>query len=272
MARFHPRLFDMHSVTRPSLLLSAIMVLSAVLGWHAPLAANPVAITHQVYIASEELNVVVGADAAVIDGRFRFKSAVEKGGMGENADVSITVPVWIPAKASQGDATVGPFLKAMESGNYARLEGPMRQAWADAVGMTFTIGNREMPVRFLSISNPTSRSERKFTPVAEQHEGWLLASAQVEFPPALLRGSPEIRIRYRQPLRKTKAGAEFLYLPQFYHQPEGSTTKDLERFAMKLQAQQGVSLAMGGIIIPSGHSARLPLAHHQPIKLLVTTP
>ncbi|RBP44440.1 hypothetical protein DES53_104260 [Roseimicrobium gellanilyticum] len=249
------------------------MVLSAALSLRAPLTANPIAITHDVYIASEALHVKVDAEAAHIDGSFRFKSALKKGDFGEDSDVFISIPVWIPAKASQGDATVASLLKTLESADdHYKLEGPLRQAWSEAIGLKLTIGNRDVPIGNLRVSNPMSRSKRKYTSAAWRHEGWILSFADVGFSPALLRGSPEVHIRYRQPLRKTKAGAEFLYLPEFHDLPEGSTTKDLEKFAMKLQAQQGVSLAMGGVIIPAGHSARLPLSHQQPIKLLVTTP
>jgi hypothetical protein len=235
-----------------------------------PAIANPIAITHDVYIASEALNVEVQAEAAYINGSFRFKSALKKGAFGENSDVSITIPVWIPAKASQGDTTVRRLLDVIKPGGYYQIEGPLVSAWESAVGLKFTIGRRPVPIRGLRITDPMARENRKYSPAAWLHEGWILAFADVDFSPTLLRGTPEIRIRYRQPLRKTKAGAEFLYLPEFHNLPEGTTTSDLERYAMKLQAGEGGPLTTGGIVIPSGHSARLPLAHHQPIKLMVT--
>ena len=257
--------------SRSHLLLCALMILSA-LSVHAPLFANPIAITHAVYIASEALTVEVGAEAAYIDGSFRFKSALKKGDLGEDSEVAITVPVWIPAKASQADATVERLLEVIKSGDSYKLEGSVAASWESAVGLKFTIGGRPVPIYGLSISNPMARANRKYSPVAWQHEGWLLALARVGFRPELLRGSPEIRIRYRQPLRNTNSGAEFLYLPEFHHLPDGITTSNLEKYAMKLQAREGVSLSMGGVLIPTGHSARLPLSHHQPIKVLVTTP
>ncbi|QIF03610.1 hypothetical protein [Roseimicrobium sp. ORNL1] len=270
MARNLPRLFDMHLVTRPSLLLSALMVLSAVLGGHTPLAAN-IAPTHRVYISSEELEVTVGADAATIDGKFRFKPV--EGDLHESSSAGAGIPVWIPAKATQGDAGLVSLVKDLAPGDMHKLEGPLLKAWNETIGLKFIVGKQEVPVSVLRIFHPTSRFERKDTSKEwYQHEGWILAFAIVYCPPPLMHGSSEVRLRYRQPLRKTRAGAEFLYLPQFFHQPKGATTKDLDRFAMKLQAQQGVSLSMGGVVIPAGHSARLPLIDHQPIKVLVTTP
>ncbi|QIF03611.1 hypothetical protein [Roseimicrobium sp. ORNL1] len=269
MARFQPRLFDMHSVTRPSLLLSAMMVLSAVFGGHTPLAAN-IAPTHKVYISSEELAVTVGADAATIDGQFRFKPA--ENDLHERSRAGAIIPVWIPVKATRGDTSLASLLKVQDDYSIHKLEGPLLDAWQETIGLKFIVGNREVPVNWLRIIRPTTRAERKDTPKEWQHEGWFLVLATIYCPPPLMHGSCEVRLRYRQPLRKTRAGAEFLYLPQFFHQPKGATTKDLDRFAMKLQAQQGVSLSMGGVVVPAGHSARLPLIDHQPIKVLVTTP
>ncbi|QIF03612.1 hypothetical protein [Roseimicrobium sp. ORNL1] len=257
--------------SRSHLLVCASMLLSA-LSAHTPLSANPIAITHAVYIASEALTVEVGAEAAYIDGSFRFKSALKKGDFGEDSDIRITIPVWIPAKAPQGDTTVRSLLEVIELGESNKIEGPLASAWESAVGLKFTVAGRSIPIEVLRITDPMARKNRKYSPAARQHEGWILAFADVYFPPALLRGTPEIRIRYRQPLRKTKAGAEFLYLPEFGNLPKGATTTDLEKYAMKLQTKDGGTLAAGGVVIPSGHSARLPLAHHQPIKLLVTTP
>jgi hypothetical protein len=243
------------------------MILSA-LSVHAPLAANS-GPTHKVYISSEELAVTVGADAATVDGQFQFKSAR---GAGAKSSTFVAIPVWIPSKAVQGDTSLASILKRQDNNSFHKLEGPLLKAWEETIGLKFTVGDREVPVDMLRIVRPWLFTTSEGTPKAWLHDGWTLALAMIYCPAPLMQGSSEARLRYRQPLRKTRAGAEFLYLPQFYYQPQGATTTDLERFAMKLQAQQGVSLSIGGALLPAGHAATLPLIHHQPIKVLVTTP
>ena len=243
------------------------MILST-LSVHAPLSANS-GPTHKVYISSQELAVTVGTDAATVDGQFQFKSAR---GSGAKSSTFVAIPVWIPIKAAQGNTSLASMVKVQDNNSFHKLEGPLLQAWEETIGLTFTVGNREVPVDMLRIVRPWSFTPSVGTPKAWLHEGWILALAMIYCPPPLMQGSSEARLHYRQPLRKTRAGAEFLYLPQFYYQPEGSTTTDLEKFAMKVQAQQGVSLSIGGVPLPAGQSATIPLIHHQPIKVLVTAP
>ncbi|QIF03609.1 hypothetical protein [Roseimicrobium sp. ORNL1] len=243
------------------------MILS-VLSAHAPLAANS-APTHKVYISSEELAVTVGADAATVEGQFQFKSAR---GSGAKSSTFVAIPVWIPFKAAQGNTSLVSMVKVQDNNSFHKLEGPLLKAWDETIGLKFTVGNQEVPVGMLRIVRPWSFTKSEGTPKAWLHDGWILALAMIYCPPPLMQGSSEARLRYRQPLRKTRGGAEFLYLPQFYYQPEGTTTTDLEKFAMKVQAQQGLSLSIGGALLPAGQSATLPLIHHQAIKVLVTAP
>jgi hypothetical protein len=235
-------------------------------------AANPVIMTHPAYITSEELNVSLGADAALIDGRFRFQPDDKKGMPWEGTGVRVTIPIWIPAKSSQGDQTVAPLLDVISKGGLNQRDSAALNAWNSAIAFKFTIGNREVPVSEYSVYAPTTRYARKMIPDHWLHDGWIVVCVSVDFPPKLLRGSPEVRIRYRQPLRKTKAGSEFVYVPEFDDMPKNLNTKDLKQYAMILKPDTGVSAWLGSIPIPSGHSARLPLSHHQAIKVTVSVP
>lgn len=271
MACFHPRLFDMYSVTRPSLLLSAMMVLSAALGGHIPLAANPLVITHPAYIASEELTVTLTTDAAQIDGKFRFKSAAAKGSPEENASVRLMVPIWIPRKASQGDATVATMLDTFSLSSLNRMEGRTQEVWDSTIAFKLTISGKEIPVERFSIFDPASKNDWERLPAPLLHKDFLVLCAWLDFSPKLLQGSPEVHIKYRQPLRKGRSGSEFFYVPEFDDMPKEVTTADLKRYAMVLNSKTD-SVWLGDVKMLAGQTARLPLSHHQPIKVLVTPP
>lgn len=234
--------------------------------------ANPLMMTHPAYIASEELNVILTADAALIDGKFRFQPDNNKDTPGGRSPVRVMIPLWFPAKSSQVDQTTAPLLDAVARGDLHENPGRFRDAWKNATGFKFTIANREVSVSDFSVYAPTTRHARKSMPPYWQHDGWIVICASVYFSPEQLHGLPEVRIRYRQPLRKTKAGAEFLYVPEFHYMPEGANTANLQRYAMALKSDTGVSASLGSVPIPSGHSARLPLSHHQAIKVMVSVP
>jgi hypothetical protein len=248
-----------------------MMVLSAVLGWHTPLVANPVVITHQVYIASEELTVNLTSDAALIDGKFHFISAAKKGSPGEDASVRLMVPIWIPRKASQGDATVATMLDTFSVSRLNLMEGRVREVWDSTIAFKLTIGGKEVPVERFSIFDPASKNDWERLPAPLLHKDFLVLCAWLDFSPKVLQGSPEVHITYRQPLRKVKAAAEFIYVPEFHHMPEEVTTADLKRYAMVLNSKTD-SVWFGDVKMQPGQTARLPLSHHQPIKLLVTSP
>lgn len=250
--------------------LVAVAVLACISAIHH-VGANPLVITHPAHITSEELKVVLDADAAVIDGAFRFQSTAQKGSPGEEADVRLMIPIWIPRKATQGDASVASMLDTFAKSSLNYVEGPVREVWNSAIAFKFTIGGREIPITTFSVFDPTSKHDRERLPDEFMHGDFLVICAWVDFPPKLLRGSPEVRLQYRQPLLKTKSGAEFLYVPVFQDTPKGFSTSDLKQYAMVLQSKTS-AVWLGDVKMSPGHSARLPLSHYQPIKVLVAAP
>lgn len=227
--------------------------------------ANPIVMTHPIFIASERLTVTMGADAAQIEGRFHFQSAAKPNDFGRDSDVRFEIPIWIPADAKHGDASISNFYKSFSTNQHNTLDETNRDAWNAAINLSFTVGKKTIPVSSFSTFDCSSKRAKMSIPDEWLRDGYSCILATVYFPSALLRRDPEVTITYRQPLRKTRNASEFYYVPDFDNLPEGIKTSSLDQYSMIMKNVAESRISLGTVLIPSGYSAILPLRHHEAI-------
>lgn len=231
---------------------------------------NPLIITHPAYISSERLEVKVLGDVAEIDGRFHFRSTVQKGSPEATVHVPFLISIWVPSDPDNADPATAALLRFCEPESEHRLKDDSRAAWDAAIGLKVTVGKRPVEIESFSVSDMRSKKDRESLPSEWRRKGFYRLSALLHFKPDWLREDPEIRVQYRQGLCRTRAGNLFHYVPFFFRLPETHTTRDLDKYAMHLTNASSTPATLGSISIPSGYSAILPLAHYVPISITLT--
>lgn len=247
-------------MTRIFALLFLVLASSAGMG-------NPLIETHPAYISSEKLNVTLHSEFAEIDGRFHFRSTAKKNDPAAEAHVHFTVLIWVPSDPKQADDITGSLLRSFLVDKLNWLKDDNRAAWDAAVGLKVSVGERPLEIETYGVLNPRSKGDREMVPRPWIRDGYYLITARVDFQPDWLAENPEIRVQYRQGLRRYSSGKEFHYVPVFLHLPKDQTTEDLSRYAMHLVNSANMPASLGTSKIPTGYSAILPLAHHEAITV-----
>lgn len=220
-------------------------------------------------MSAERLEVKMVEGAAEIDGRFHFRSLAVKGHMGESSDVGFAVPIWVPSEAKYADARTAALLRTCSVSELNWLKGEKQAAWDDAVGLKINVGKHALKIDAYAVWDPRGDKNKPYVENAWLRKGYYCLLVRVHFRPEWLAGNPEIRVRYRQGLRLTRAGGEFHYVPTFEPMPPTQTTQDLDRYAMHVLNTTAWPISLGTVSLPSGSRAVLPLAHHVPVELVV---
>jgi hypothetical protein len=227
--------------------------------------------THPAYMSSERLEVKVIGDAAEIDGRFHFRSTATKGNPSATANVYFEVPIWVPCDPKDADAATVALLHSCSVSSLNWLKDDNRAAWDSAIGLKITVGKRVLKIDTFAVFDPRSKEDRKRLPDQWFRKGFYCITASVDFQPDWLAADPEIRVQYRQGLRRTSNGKEFHYVPVFWHLPIDRTTCDLSQYAMHFLNGSDLTATLGTVRVPAGYSLILPLAHHEPITIALKT-
>jgi hypothetical protein len=228
---------------------------------------NPLILTHPAYMSSERLAVKVRDDAAEIDGRFHFRSlaASLKQHPGVGSEVGLSVSIWVPRDPKEADTATAALLRQCEDDSHDLLNDENRALWDAAIGLKITVGRRPVKIERFSIGKPDWLGRRAPPRDPWSRKGFCCITVTAYFPPAWLAGDPEIRVQYRQGLRRTGHRSEFHYVPEFWQMPKDRTTRDLSQYAMHLSNGSSQNGSLGSASVPAGYSLVLPLAHHQPI-------
>ncbi len=231
--------------------------------------ANPIAVSHPVHIASEHLDVVVGTDFASISGVFRFRSEATKGGFASSEPISMDIPIWIPGDAGESPAGMQSFWKSFKIGqSYLAAELPI-ESWNECIGLKVLVGKKPVAISSVTFTDSKSRAARKSQPLMLP-TGFCCVMVRLSFPATVIGGDTTVSVQYKQALRQSREGAEFYYLPLFWHLPNNRDTSDRSVYALDVRPGQGVRLSLGGFSIPQGHSAQLPLGHQEAIHIHAT--
>ena len=228
------------------------------------LCANPLVPMHPVFIASESLVVTVGPTAARIEGNFHFRSSPAIPQVLRDGDVYLDVPIWIPSRKSGGDETMHAFYQTFTSQN-STITPANQRVFDDAFDFQLTIGNKPQAINGFALSDTSNRKMRSQYRSTWLRDGYEIVYVFITFRPEVLKNDPEFRISYRQPLRLTRSGGEFFYVPNFEHMPAGRDTLDLAKYSMRLSAKNSNGLSFGTLRIRPGASSILPLFHDEPI-------
>ena len=230
---------------------------------------NPLIMTHPAYMSSERLEVKLLGDVAEIDGRFHFHSTARPGDPSATANVYFEVPIWVPCDPKNADAATAALLHSCTVSSLNSLTDDNRAAWDSAIGLKITVGKRPLTVDTFAVFDPRSKQDRNRLSAEWFRKGFYCITARVDFQPLWLAADPEIRVQYRQGLRRTSAGSEFHYVPVFWQMPKDQTTRDLSQYAMHFLNASGMTATLGTAAIPAGYSSVLPLAHHEPISIIL---
>ena len=230
-------------------------------------SGNPIILTHPAYMSSERLEVKLLGDSAEVDGKFHFRSTAKKGEPSATASVYFEVPIWVPCDPKQADAATAELLRSCSVSSLNSLQDNNRAAWDAAIGLRINVGKRPLKIETFSVFDPREKEDQKRLPTEWFRKGYYCITARVEFQPAWLTGDPEIRVQYRQGLCRTSGGSEFHYVPVFWQMPKERTTQDLSQYGMHLLNRSGRKASLGTVILPTGYSSVLPLAHHEPITI-----
>lgn len=228
---------------------------------------NPIIITHPCYMSSEHLEVKLLGDVAEIDGRFHFRSTAKKNDPSAAASVYFQVPIWVPCDPGHADDATAALLRSCAVSSLNWLNDDNRAAWDSAVGLKITVGKRPLKIDTFAVFDPRSKEDQKRLPAEWLRKGFYCITARVDFQPEWLSSNPEIRVQYRQGLRRTSDGCEFYYVPEFWQMPADQTTRDLNKYAMHLWNGSGTGATLGTVRLPVGYSAILPLSHHEPVTI-----
>lgn len=253
--------------------MRSILTLGAILCGVATseVSANPLVMSHPVYISSERMTVTVDRLAARFEGRFTFRSA-----LGQNAREEIRkepmllqVPIWFPANAVDGDETTRAFWMTFKRDRLNWVNAENRLILDRAIGLRVLVGAEEIPYRTFAVFETSPEQDR--IPREWQQPGLSCVLFSLDIPSNRLQSDPKVTITYRQPLLAKGDVAEFFYLPLFWHLPQGTGTDDQERYSFCLQARPKCLIRIqtsDGQVRPT-RSVALPLSHNVPIRATV---
>ena len=233
--------------------------------------ANPLVLSHPVYISSERLTVTVDRSEARFEGKFTFRSA-----LGPNADeklrkspISLQVPIWFPAKAVDGDETTRSFWITFQKDRLNWLNAENRLILDRAIGLRVLVDAEEIPYRTFAVFETGPGQDR--IPREWQQPGLSCVLFSLDLPSNRLQSDPKFTITYRQPLLAKGTVAEFFYLPLFWHLPQGTETDDQERYSFRLQAKPDCLIRIQNSDAPVRpmRSVALPLSHNVAIRATV---
>lgn len=248
-------------------MLSRILAVALLVCAFDSSSANPLIATHPVYMSAERLDVKLLRDSAEMDGRFHFRSTATQGDPGVKANVVLSVPIWVPRDLSEADSATASLLLAAKVSSNNELKDNLQAAWASAIGLRIYVGEQPLKITDFSLFDPRSKLDQKRLPPEWFHQDYYCILVKAEFQPELLAADPEIRVLYRQGLRRTSAGPEFHYLPMFRNMPKDHTTRELQRYCMYLVNDSGLAAKLGAATVRDGYSLILPLAHYEPIGI-----
>lgn len=250
--------------------MRAFLTFAALFCAVAMAAANPVFITHPVYIAGERLSVALTPEFATVEGHFRLRSTARKGTMEGGADVSMKLPLWIPRQAKAMPAACAGFFHSFHPHEVYNGDALRSPVWTDCLRLSVSAGRRDIPVSMAMLHDSGGRKSRRYLHPAWLPEGYACVLLTLDFTPSTVGGITDLIIRYRQPLRQGKGYSEFYYLPVFSGLPARVDTNDREKYSLELSTGQGARVDFGGLKIRPGQTASLPLSHEQPFTARVT--
>jgi len=234
--------------------------------------ANPIAIGHPAYIASESLVVKIGSDSTHIEGFFEFQSLSNARNHLAEANLELSLPIWIPNDPKKTDPATAKLLGRIKAGTTLGADIVREAYWTDAIDATLTADNRAVPIASLAVL-PDKRSKGEYPPPAYMiPAGYHCLNVIFSIPPPKPGAKVLITIRYKQPLLSTRKGREFYYVPVFDMLPNGSDTKDLERYSMTLQNASTGKLAFSGYTVLPGFQSKLPLVDGNAIRINLVNP
>lgn len=228
------------------------------------LYANPLIPMHPVFISSERLVVSVGPTASRIQGTFHFRSSPDIPEAHLDGDVYLEVPIWVPSRKSGGDETIKAFHRTFTSRN-TQITPANKKVFDDAFDFQVNIGKLHHAINGFALSDTSNRKMRHQYPPAWLRDGYEIVYVFITFRPEKLENDPEFRISYRQPLRLTRSGGEFFYVPNFENMPTSRNTLELDKYSMRVSANNSNGLSFGTLRLLPGASSVLPLFHHEPI-------
>lgn len=222
---------------------------------------NPLAITHDAYIAKEELRVTLTESAAEIEGAFVFATALTSAEIGWDSPGRLDVPIWIPTSGrDQGSWHAGLMADARQS-TYWKAGDMEGKSWAQFIDLEFVLNKRSLrPAGCWLLLKPAKTQ----TP-AWARDGWMCLLFRFEYEAVDMQKGVQVQLRYQQPYLIKRRSREFFYVPNFDNFFKGQSTNDLSQYQAVLVNRTGADLKFGEMVQPSGTESRWPLSHHRPL-------
>jgi len=245
-------------------ILSVLMLLTG----SAIASANPVVISHRVYIASEKLNVTISQREAKVSGSFLLASVANQDQLEHRSNVRVQVSIWFPSSESAVDEKTKLFWRTFRPDVLNYLNEKNRPVLDEVIGLRVSIGKEPVKCETFSVFTTDGPSSDRLSKESH-HDGFCCLVFHFEFGPALLKRSQSLSISYQQPLLSEGVAGRFVYVPFFHNLPKGATTVDIKKYSLTLKASPGTVVTISDSkqtkVLPD-QSTELPLAHQVPIR------
>lgn len=233
-------------------------------------AANPIVISHRVYIAAETLDVTISQSEAKVAGTFLLASVANQDQLAKKSDVLLQIPIWFPSPDLAVHKNAKAFWATFKTDRLNYLNDENRRVLDDVIGLQLTIGKERIECKTFSVFTTDGPSSERL-PKEWHHAGFCCLLFHFEFSPDLLKRSHSLSIGYRQPLLSEGHTSRFVYVPFFHNLPSGSSTDDIAKYSITVTASPDTVVTLSDRketkVLPS-RNVKLPLSHQVAIRAI----
>lgn len=241
----------------------------------ATVKANPLPLPFpaedRVYMASENLTVIISPDEAKLKGTFTFTN---QPAVAQATSIILEIPIWFP-EIDPKDISVAEFWKTLPKDELTAVTPQIQAALKKSVGLQVFLGGELLAPYQLTALTSTNGRQRWAPREWQQEPGFCCLVFELYFEHAATLTQKPLTISYRQPLLQVKGAGEFFYLPEFRNLPKGAPTTDTNCYAITIIAAPGCSLVVSNgsqkMLVEAGHSIMLNPKHHQAVRAITTT-